>query len=244
MFQPGCPAGMASLNRVMAQRGAQLHPLVLAPLWQDWLLKSPLTGAHLCVCTAPCTRQCERLCIHIPQRPRPVQRQPSLGMTWIHFKSAVIHPGLAPGLPAHLPVVLLAPQPLSCGHSWVLGLPGAACSPSLPCCPWSQALPAPSPRWSVLAQSAVGPHRLFQQPTGWFLGAGVMLPQHPWHSQPCTGSPCHSLGPSIGPGTGDGSVLATTAPECTMGSSSLDQSCQPPHHAATEETCPGHPTPP
>lgn len=153
----------------------------------------PVTGAHPCVCTAPRTRRCERLCSHIPQRPRPVQRQPSLGMTWIHFKLAVIHPGLAPGLSAHLPEVLPAPRPLSCGHSWVLGLPGAACSPSLPCCPWSQALPAPSLHCAVVAHSAVGPHRLFQQQAGWLLGAGAMLPQQPWHSHPCTGSPCHSL---------------------------------------------------
>lgn len=157
LFQPGCPSGMASHNGVMAQRGAQLHPLLLALLWQDWLLQSPLTGAHLGVCTAPCTRQCERLCSHIPQRPRPVQLQPSLGMTWIHFKSAVIHPGLAPGLSAHLPVVLPALQPLSCRHSWVLGLPGAACSPSLSCCPWSQALPAPFSTLLCLGTVSRGP---------------------------------------------------------------------------------------
>lgn len=199
-------------QRVMAQRGAQLQPLLFALLWQGWLLQSPLPGAH-CVCTAPCARQCQRLCSHIPQRPRPVQRQPSLGMTWIHFKLAVIHPGLAPGLSAHLPVVLLALQPLSCGHSCVLGLPGAAYSPSLSCCPWSQALPAPSPHWAALAQSAVGPHKLFQQLTGWLLGAGVKVPQQPWHTHPCTGSRCHSLGPSIAPGAEGGSVLAGTVPE-------------------------------
>lgn len=63
-----------------------------------------------------------------------------------------------------------------------------------------------------------------------------MLPQQHWHTHPCTSSPCHSLGPSIGPGTGDGSALAATAPEHTTGSSSLDHCCQPPHHVATEET--------
>lgn len=138
LSQPDCPTGMASPTGVMAQRRAQLQPLLFAPLWQDWLLRSPLMGAHPCVCTAPCSRWCERLCSHIPQRPRPVQRQPSLGMTWIHFKLAVIHPGLAPGLSAYLPAVLPAPRPLSCGHSRVLGLPGAACSPALSFCPWSR----------------------------------------------------------------------------------------------------------
>lgn len=42
-------------------------------------------------------------CSHIPHQPGLVRRQPSPGMTWIHFKSAVTHPGLAPGLSTHLP---------------------------------------------------------------------------------------------------------------------------------------------
>lgn len=49
LSQPGCPTGMASPMGVMAQRRAQLQPLLFAPLWQDWLLQSPLMGAHPCV---------------------------------------------------------------------------------------------------------------------------------------------------------------------------------------------------
>lgn len=34
MLQPGCPTDMASPNGVMAQREAQLQPLLLASLWK------------------------------------------------------------------------------------------------------------------------------------------------------------------------------------------------------------------
>lgn len=221
---PGCPSGMASADGVTAQRGTKLQPPLFDPLRQEWLPRSPLRCAHLHTLTCaqlPVPGVRERLCSHIPHRPGLVQRQPSPGMTWIHFKSAVTHPGLAPGLSAHLLCCCRphGPSPTGMARCWGL--------PELPPCPpyraahSARAVTACSPHCAPLAQSSMGPRRLFPAADRMALAAGAMFPQQLRHTQPCAGSLCCSSGPDVGPGTGDGSVLAVAAPEHTTSSSSL-----------------------
>lgn len=138
-------------------------------------------------------------------------------MTWIHFKSAVTHPGLAPGLSATscsaagptAPLPQARPGAGACRRCLLALLIGAG------------AVAARSPHHASLARSPMGPCRLFPAADEVALGAGAMFPRQPWHAQPRTSSPCHSLGPGVGPGTGHGSVPAATAPEHITGSGSL-----------------------
>lgn len=161
---PGCSAETTSPCEVTAQRGTKLQPLLFDPLRQDWLPRSPPLGAHLrthACAWLPVPGVRERLCSRIPYRPGLVQRQPSPGMTWIHFKSAVTHPGLAPGLSTHLPRCCLPRSPSPAGTAGCWG--SQTLSPCPPYCAAhsARASAVHSPYCASLAWSLMGPCRLF-----------------------------------------------------------------------------------
>lgn len=164
-------------------------------------------------------------------------------MTWIHFKSAVTHPGLAPGLSTRLPRRC---RPLGPSPAGTVGCQGSPALPPRPpyCAARGARAVARSPHHASSARSPTGPRRLFPAADEVALGAGAMLPRQHRHTQPRAGSPCCSLGPGLGPGTGDGLVPATTAPEHTTGSSSLLPAAWITTASPRGNTCPGHPTSP
>lgn len=144
-------------------------------------------------------------------------------MTWIHFKSAVTHPGLTPGLSTHLPQRCWPHGPSPAGTATCWG----ASSPSSSHCPQCRGhgclLSAPCQLGAVTH----GPSQAFpssrQGGSGSRGNAPVEALAHPALRQ----LPVPQPGSSPWSRNRDGSVPAAAA---------LDHHCWPPHHAAPEET--------